>query len=275
MTTTQSAKTTLYYTPYVGNQIPIYDGSNMVPTTFSELSISTSDTTYNPTAIGANKVNDWFVWNDNGTLRLSHGPDWTNDTTRSAGTYLTMSTGFLSNSVDITNGPLAGRGTYVGTTRSNASSQLDWIFGASGTAPWFGLWNMYNRVEVSTTWADGQSSWTYASTTTRALNNRAIARVSFVRGLNEDGVSVLAQTYTDTNSGAAASFGWGLDSTSVSMNQMQATAPSVAGIGSVQYRGAPGLGFHYLQQTEKSQSANSYTAWGVSSLSSITFSGRM
>lgn len=275
MSTTQSAKTTLYYSPYVGNQIPINDGVAVAMTTFSEISIATTDTTYNPAAIGAGKVNDWFVWDDGGTLRLSHGPDWTNDTTRSAGTALTISLGFLTNSVDITNGPLAGRGTYVGTTRSNGSSQLDWIFGASGTAPWFGLWNMYNRVEVSAVWADGQSSWTYASTTTRALNNRAIARVSFVRGLNEDGVSALAQTYVDGNSGSAASFGWGLDSASVNTTQMQATAPSVAGIGSVQYAGLPGVGFHFLQQTEKSSGAVSYTAWGVAGLSSITFNGRM
>ena len=38
MSTTQSAKTTIYYTPYVGNQVPIWNGTTMTPTTFVELS---------------------------------------------------------------------------------------------------------------------------------------------------------------------------------------------------------------------------------------------
>jgi hypothetical protein len=275
MTATQSSKATLYYTPYVGNQIPLYDGTNMVPTAFSELSVATTDTTKNPAAIGASKVNDWFVWNDGGTLRLTHGPDWTNDTTRSASTALTMVNGILLNNAIITNGPATSRGTYVGTTRSNGSSQLDWIFGASGTAPWFGVWNMYNRVDVRTVWCEGTASWAYGVTTIRALNASSIARVSLVRGLNEDAVSVLAQTYIDTNPSSTANFGLGLDSTTVNTVQMQATGPSVAGIGSVQYAGLPGVGFHYIQQTEKFGGSSSYTAYGISILSSITFSGRM
>jgi hypothetical protein len=57
----------------------------------------------------------------------------------------------LLNSVAITNGPAASRGTYVGTTRSNGSSQLDWIVGGSasgGTAAFLWVWNAYNRVTV-------------------------------------------------------------------------------------------------------------------------------
>ncbi len=149
-----------------------------------------------------------------------------------------------SESVAITNGPAISRGTYVGTTRSNSSSQLSWIFGASGTAPWFGVWNMYNRVDVRTTWSEGTGSWTYNSATVRALHNTAVARVSFVYGLVEDGVLAIAQTYIDTNSGSTANFGWALDSTTTNTTSMQATAPSVAGIGSVQYAGLPGPGFH-------------------------------
>ena len=45
MTTTQSAKTTIFYTPYVGNLVPLYDGTNMNMTTFAELSVATTDTT--------------------------------------------------------------------------------------------------------------------------------------------------------------------------------------------------------------------------------------
>ena len=55
MTTTQSAKTTIFYTPYVGNQVPIYNGTSMVMTTFAELSVATTDTTKSPAAIGASQ----------------------------------------------------------------------------------------------------------------------------------------------------------------------------------------------------------------------------
>lgn len=274
MTTTQSAKTTIFYTPYAGNLVPIYDGTNMIPTAVAEISVATTDTTKSPAAIGASKVNDWFVWNDAGTLRIGHGPDWTNDTTRSAGTVLTMVNGILLNSVALTNGPGASRGTYVGTTRSNGSSQLDWIYGASGVAPFFGLANAYNRVSIGTAWVEGTSSWAYASVTIRATNGSSIARVSFV-SLGEDAVSVLAQTYTDTNTGVAATFGWGLDSTSTSIVSIQATAPSVAGIGTVGYTAAVSAGFHFLQQTEKSSSAATYTAYGGSGLSNLNATLRL
>lgn len=40
MTTTQSAKTTLYYAPYTGNRIPVYNGAEMVPTAFASLKSS-------------------------------------------------------------------------------------------------------------------------------------------------------------------------------------------------------------------------------------------
>src|SRR4029077_13511856 len=57
MTTTQAAKTTIYYTPYVGNLVPIYGGSSFTMTTCAEISVATTDTTKNPAAIGASKVN--------------------------------------------------------------------------------------------------------------------------------------------------------------------------------------------------------------------------
>lgn len=126
--------------------------------------------------------------------RLSHGPDWTNDTTRSAGTTLVRTKGVWLNFNAITNGPGASRGTYVGTTRSNASSQFQWTYGTStagGGAAIFQVWNTYNRIGVSSVTQDATANWTVPNTTTRVygaanvgsgLNNR----VSAVCGLSED-----------------------------------------------------------------------------------------
>lgn len=270
MTTTQSAKTTIYYTPYVGNMVPIYDGSNMVPTAVAEISVATTDTAKNPAAIGASKVNDWFVWNDAGTIRLSHGPDWTNDTTRSAGTALVMVNGILLNNASITNGPAASRGTYVGTTRSNASSQLDWIYGGSATAGFLGVCNYYNRVSVISEAYESTANWTYTSGTWRTPNGGTASRNSFVSCAAEDapeatymvGVAVPNVLYS------ALYIGLHLDANSGTPSKINYTQnPAAANFYLtmlINMQSAPLLGFHYFQAMEASDGTNSATYYGTS-----------
>lgn len=79
MSSNQAGKTSLFYTPYVGNSVPIYDGSVFVPTAFAERS---NDLTQGatgkagPSAAGPYQCIDAFVWNDAGTVRLTRGPKW-------------------------------------------------------------------------------------------------------------------------------------------------------------------------------------------------------
>lgn len=255
MTTTQAAKTTIIYTPYAGNLVPIYNGSIFTMTSIgAELSAVTSDATKSPAAIGASKVNDWFVWNDSGTIRIGHGPDWTNDTTRSGGTALTMVSGILLNTNTLTNGPAASRGTYVGTTRSNASSQLDWIFGSVATTPvegFFGLWNAYNRATVSSKTGDSTAAWTYNSTTWRSARAQATNRHTIVRGLDED--SVQASYNTPASGGASGDvlIGVGLDSTSSAASAMYCSLGTFSGPMSCDLQTIPGLGVHFFQAIER------------------------
>lgn len=262
MTSTQSAKTTLFYTPYVGNSVPIHNGSALVMRSISELSALTTDATKSPAAIGASKVNDWFLWDDNGTITLSHGPDWTDDTTRSAGTALTMVSGFLLNSVAITNGPAQQRGTYIGTTRSNGSSQLDWIYattGAPGTAGFFGVWNAYNRDRVWSFAGDTTFTYNYTSATIRAANANNALRHTFVSGLSEDAFSAkyIAIASNATNIMGA---GIGYDVTNAFSGVIGAggggsnTSCPVGTFGSV------ALGVHFFQACEASQAAG-VTSW--------------
>lgn len=277
MTTTQSAKTTIFYTPYVGNMVPIYDGANMTPTVFTELSVLTTDTTKSPAAIGASKVNDWFVWSDSGTIRIGHGPDWTSDTARSAGTALVMVNGILLNNASITNGPAASRGTYVGTTRSNASSQLDWIFGASaagGTAAWLGVWNAYNRVNVTTTVTDSNASWvtttsaTFAALDTGGTGSGLNNRISAVSGFAEDGISItlVARTLPAAASSAGVLIGFALNATNVADKQAGQNASSgsvvIAGSTTVSNTYAPQLGFNFWQAVQSGDGTNTGTVAG-------------
>lgn len=266
MTTSQSGATTVYYTPFAGNIVPIYDGTNMVPTVFAELSQATTDTTKSPAAVAASKVYDLFVWNDGGTIRCTRGPAWTNDTTR--GYTLTMVDGILLNTSSITNGPAASRGTWVGTIASNSSSSIDYIFGsigAGGVAAVFNVWNAYNRVDVSTMVRDNTNSWTYAvATTWRAANNSATARVSFVRGADEDSVQAtyVGLAVAGTNPTLAVA-GVGLDSTTAfsgttASNGNASSAQSAIGM----YSGNPGVGSHFLSAIELNSGTNASTWYG-------------
>jgi hypothetical protein len=277
MTSAQSAKTVLYYTPCAGNLIPIYDGAKMTPAVFPELSVATTDTTKNPAAIGVSKINDWFVWSDGGTIRLSHGSDWTNDATRSAGSALVLVNGIWLNNAAITNGPAASRGTYVGTTRSNASSQLDWIPGsnaAGGGAAALNVWNAHNRISVSTA-VINTSSGTYTATTIRQFGGGAGMQISFVCGLSEDGVqwSHATEVVVLAAVGAFAITGVGFDSTSVFSTQRarltnQTSATFLAAIETNSGIWNPGIGAHVMSFNQQGDgvNANEFNNLGAATL---------
>lgn len=79
MTVDQTGKTSLFYTPYLGGFVPIYDGTAFVPTAFAERSndlTQSSTGKAGPAAAGPYQVIDAFVWNDAGTIRLTRGPKW-------------------------------------------------------------------------------------------------------------------------------------------------------------------------------------------------------
>lgn len=262
LTASVSGATTIFYTPYVGNLVPLYDGTRMIPTACAELSQATTDTTKSPAAVAANSNYDLFVWSDGGTLRCTRGPAWSSGTARGTGagsTELVRVNGLWLNAVSISNGPAAQRGTYVGTVRSNGSSQIDFIYGAvaSGWAAGsFGVWNAYNRVSVSSMSGDTTTSWTYGSTTWRAPNgNTNTARVSFINGLNEDDVKA---TYVaiGNQSGGNAYAGVGYDSTSAPTGgaSVNGAGFNLAITGSL--RKIAGLGWHFVSAIEAASAAS-------------------
>lgn len=78
MTAEAANQTTIYYTPYVGDLCPIYNGSTWNNTQFAELSIAMAASAN----WAANTNYDLFVANDAGTLRLVTGPAWSSATAR-------------------------------------------------------------------------------------------------------------------------------------------------------------------------------------------------
>lgn len=271
LATSVAAATTLYYTLYAGNIVPIYDGTNMVPTAFTELSAVlgsnwTSATNY-----------DWYVGSDSGTIRLCSGAAWTNATTR-AETH-TRVNGILLNTASITcryNNTTtftcaASRCTYVGTTRTTAAGQIDFIFGAAGVAAVLNVWNAHNKVDVKTTAFDNTASWTYANGagTIRAANAAGsnVTKITFLSGYPEDGVAGTYGTLvqTSTTSGAFGKIGLALDSTSSFDKQSLTQATSAVttyGTPSIRNNYLPQTGSHFLSGNEAVDTTNTITFYG-------------
>lgn len=211
-----AASTTVYVTPQGGNLVPIYDGTNLTPTPFAEVSQATTDTTKSPAAVAASKVYDVFCWVDSGTNRCTRGPAWTNSTTR--GYTLTWVNGIALNTSAITNGPAASRGTWVGIIASNATSTIDYVFGSAasgGGAANFGVWNAYNRVPVATTVTDNGAGYNYTSSTVRQARASAGNQVTFVSGGGDAfHVSTNSQFFTAAVANAFSAGGIGINTTS-------------------------------------------------------------
>jgi hypothetical protein len=217
VTSTDSANTTVYYAPYIGRRMPLYDGVRWTQHDFGgELSQATTDNTKSPAAVANSSNYDIFGWLDAGTYRATRGPAWSSDTSRGTGagtTELEYVEGVLVNKIAITNGPAAQRGTYLGSVRSNGSAQVDWIYGAiaaGGTAGSFGVWNMYNRVDVQSFVGDSVDSF---SVDTSIGQDGANMQFSFLSGLAEDCFDAAYHILANASGSAFSTNGIGYDST--------------------------------------------------------------
>ena len=275
LTTTTTAQTTVYYSPYKHRFVPLYDGTSFeMHDIGGELSQATTDTTKSPAACTTNSNYDLFVWNDSGTYRCTRGPLWSSDTSRGTGagtTELERVQGILLNKVSITNGPAANRGTYVGTIRTNGSSQVDFIVGGAsdgGTAGWIGIFNAYNRCIITASSVDTSTGYTYQTDTLREAHGGTTNRVYFLRGLNEDAVHACAgSTFSSSVATVVGSSAIGLNSTTAASSNinfgMGAPLTSSLTPTSAVYEGRPGIGWFYLSRLERAQAGATVTWYGA------------
>jgi hypothetical protein len=219
MSSTVSAATSIISTPYTSGLLLLWNGSNFVPTNCAEFSQTLADTTKSPAAAVANSTYDVFAWNDGGTCRLSRGPVWTNNTTRSAGTALSRAnSGILSNSVAITNGPAAAFGTYMGTIKTDVGGATVSFIPATTSATCSpannGIWNYYNRMPFNAELRTTRSTYAYSGATRVAANDTNCA-INYVAGASEDGIFVSqSQQTVGAAVGNVAGISIGVNSTS-------------------------------------------------------------
>lgn len=193
-----SAGSTLYYTPFIGNLVPIYNGTSTTPTTFSELSLSLV------AQHAANTIYDAFVFSNSGVMTLATGPAWSNSGagtgsrgTGAGTTQLTRLNGFWVNAVSMTgrNGATtytiaANRGLYVGSILIDGSNGQITCHVSSGVSRKFAVWNAYNRSRITLMVTDPNTSHDYNTATWRASNNSAANSLQTFCGLAEESIEV-------------------------------------------------------------------------------------
>lgn len=277
LTADVSGATTVYYTPHVGNQLPLWNGSVFVPTVFSELSLALDSDSGHTGYHQSGKNFDLFVF-EGGSIKLGTGPAWTNDTTRADA--ISRTNGVLVNNGSIvirwgasggdTTTVSAGRAILVGTMRASANGQVTCRFGGATTqvgGMWF-LWNLYNRVRVPLRVHDATDSWPYTTATIRQKNGNAGNKIEVVNG--EAGYSIdLTENAASAQSGAVnrvAAIGY--DSTSAIATGcfpglLQATAVATM---PARLTHQTGLGYHYYAELEYSAASGTTTWYGDAGL---------
>jgi hypothetical protein len=223
---------TLYYTPYVGEVIWLYDGvSAWTAITFAEISLSLAGYT-------ANKNYDIWIYNNSGTATLE-STIWTNDTTRA--TALVYQDGVL-----VKTGATTRR--YVGTIRINATGGQ-----TEDTATQRFVANYYNRVSrrlfSCPAYADGNSQTTYTTTslTWAEANGGTGSKVEFVSCNGEIPFRVQAAAYMQHSTVRHVGIGVAIDSaSSPTVVGFTQDANGYGGSHCPPYVATVAAGYHYL-----------------------------
>lgn len=245
-TTNVTAAVTLYFTPYKGNKIALYDGAAVWNVrTLTELSIAVP--------ASASQMYDAFVYDNAGTPTLELTA-WTNDTTRATAIV-------LQDGVYVKNGATTRR--YVGSFRTTAvAGQTE----DSLTKRY--LWNYYNRIDRQMRAIDTTGTWTYSTAAYRQTRASTANQLDMVIGVSEDMVNATAISKVSTTTAAVSCCtGIGLDSTTVNtaINAFSSTATTNSPSEHAFWTGYPGVGRHFLAWLEFASGTPTQTWYGDNS----------
>ena len=141
LTSDQTAKTTIYYTPYVGSVAPFWDGTSWALASLAELSLALDSNSGHTGYHQSAKNFDLFLDHNGGAPRLVSGPAWTNDTTRASAhrpperhlAQRRLDDGPLRHGQPATRRRLLrAAATWVGTFRASADGQTEYMLGGIG-----------------------------------------------------------------------------------------------------------------------------------------------
>jgi hypothetical protein len=241
--------TTIFFTPYKGNQISLFDGASTWTTlTFAETSIAVPGTT--------STMYDLFAFNNAGTMALETQA-WTNDTTRAVGLV-------LQNGIYVKNGATTRR--YLGsfrTTTVNGRTE------DSITKRY--IWNYANRVTRSMLAVDATVNWTYSVAAFRQANANTANQLDCVIGVSEDAASITVASIVanSTTTVRQAGTGIGLNSTTVNSAQIMSEQGISFGNGQLinsYYTNPLPAGRNFIVWLERGAGADTQTWFGSDGL---------
>lgn len=177
-TSDQTAKTSIFYTPFVHNVAPLWDGYKWVPVEFSETTLALGTLT-------SSLPYDVFAYLSSGVLALE-SLAWTNTTTRA--TAVTLQDGRYCKSGDKTR-LLLGTFYTASTTTTEDSAANRYVS------------NAYNAVSRPMTKTDATSHSTGAGSVWRAWNAGTAGQVNFVTSVVTGDVAPFAGFVTISSSG--------------------------------------------------------------------------
>lgn len=239
-----TAAGTVYYTPYNGNSISLYDttATKWFRRTFAEVSASLSGLTSLLPA-------DVFAYLSAGTLTLEV-LNWTNGTTRA--TALALQDGVWVKSGDATRlylGTVCGSG--AGTCDDSNAKRL--------------VSNCFNRTSRAVKALEGGTTWTYGTQAFRPFNNDDLARFHYVSGLGDTVVDIVASGRSESTIAAARYVGLGIGSTTVDGSDCQGqTAANFLTNITATWRGYQPAGYQYYQPLEYGSGSGTQTWYGYS-----------
>lgn len=244
-----TAATTVYFTPYNGNKIALYSGSNWQLLNFTEKSVAVPSNTSTPF--------DIFAYNNSGTVALE-ALAWTDGTNRA--TALTTQDG-----VQVKSGATTRR--YLGTGRTTGvSGQTE-----DSAAKRF-LWNFYNRVPRPLFIKETGATWLYSALSWRPINNNSATQVQIVVGLVGARLSLTTHSVYDSGSGKNITFGIGEDQSGAVHSQSvgiyggyNLAATQVFMTASTSLKIYPAIGYHYYQMIEKAHAGGTAMIYGPGS----------
>jgi hypothetical protein len=280
-----TAATTIYYTPYLGNLVPIYNGSSFVPTTFSELILTLSS------SHAASNIYDVFVFNNSGVPTLVTGPSWSAGTggsitagscargTGAGGAALSRVNGLYTNAVQFTgrNGATtytinASLATYLGSIFIDGANGQVSLHRTYGQSRKWGISNAYNRVPVYLKGGDGTASWPYTSTI-RVANGNINNNLSVFNGLPEEVISASYQSNVSASPGSGQNttaqvlIGFNTQASGAgkngqsSFNNGNVNSDSISFNLSATYKAAPILGVNIIYALESGNGSTAATTF--------------
>jgi hypothetical protein len=187
VTTSDVSGGTLYLTPYLGNRVALFDGTQwklyVLPYSPGDVSLALSVTS------GTNY--DVFLYDNAGTLTLELSA-WLSGTGRDLPDKgLVLQDGVYVRSDDHTR-------RYLGTIRASGPNT------ASDTMQQRFVWNYYNRLRRVLRRLETSSLWTYASTTWRQANGSSLNKVEYVVGQPE--IAAHVETHQQANGNAVIGY---------------------------------------------------------------------